>query len=532
MSLLLRRRARQYLISPLRKTLHDRMPASGNQSTTQYRERAKSLEVDLAFSQQSYPAYLRPSNFYTPAQVIGSFGNAEKGECCEGRSVATGGRILAIRAMGSALSFLDIYHDGHRLQVIVNASTLAATGNDYEHLIGSLQRGDCIEIEGTIGRSKVGELSIRAHTLRIVAPCLRNIPSLSAPELTEEHRVRWRHLDLLSKPEHIRPFQMRSHIIRHVRRFLDERHYLEVETPTLSDKKGGAMARPFHTKLDTLSLPLTLRVAPELFLKQLIVAGFDRVYELGKVYRNEGLDPTHNPEFTSLEIYQSYASRADMMLLARELLASTASSIKGTSQLSYQGGTLDFASPFEEIDIVPALESLLGVTFALADEEELIKQCTFILHQHHVHFDESNKSASYLFDKLIGHWLEPLCQKPTFLLNHPLFMSPLARCHPQNPLLSDRFELFVVGRELMNGYSELNDPAQQQARFRQQAIERGRGSEEAHPADEDFVEVLAAGMPPTAGCGIGIDRLVMLLTDKRHIRNVLLFPLCKPKLDK
>lgn len=531
MSLLLRRGASRRLTSPWGKTLHDGTTVLGGLLTRHYRERAKGLEGDRAVSQPSYPSYPRPSNFHTPAQVIASFSNVKKEAGGEGCIVVTGGRVLAIRTMSSTLSFLDIYHDGHRLQVIVNASTLAAKGNDYESMIGSLQRGDCIEIEGTIGRSKVGELSIRAHTLRIVAPCLRNIPSLGAPELTEEHQARWRHLDLLSKPEHMRPFQLRSHIIRHVRQFLDERHYLEVETPTLSDKEGGAMARPFHTKLEALSLPLTLRVAPELFLKQLIVAGFDRVYELGKVYRNEGLDSTHNPEFTSLELYQSYASRIEMMSLARELLMSTANSIQGSSHITYQGEKLDFASPFEEIDIIPALESLLKVTFDLSDEEELIKQCTFILHQHHVHFDGSNRSVSYLFDKLIGHWLEPLCQKPTFLLNHPLFMSPLARCHPENPLLSDRFELFVAGRELMNGYSELNDPAQQRTRFLQQAIERGRGSEEAHPADEDFVEVLATGMPPTAGCGIGIDRLVMLLTDKRHIRDVLLFPLCKPKLD-
>jgi lysyl-tRNA synthetase class 2 len=422
---------------------------------------------------------------------------------------------------------LDLYHDGTRLQVILNASTFQ-TPKDFTTRLLSLQRGDIVQVTGLISRSKSGELSIRANDIHTLVPCLRNIPDIHAPEMTEEHRTRWRHLDLLARPDSINVFKRRSVIIRNLRDFMFAHDFIEVETPVLSSKAGGAAAKPFKTQLEALDIPLSLRIAPELFLKQLIIGGFDRVFELGKVFRNEGIDATHNPEFTTLEMYQSFASMNDMILLAEDLLSYLANSITNDSSINYQGNRISFEGPFQRIQIVPTLEEILKVRFDFDDAIGTLKMCRELLISHDIKYDASNKTLSYVFDKLIGHFLEPKCVQPTFLVNHPMFMSPLARPHPTHSHLSARFELFIAGRELMNGYSELNDPSLQRQNFSQQMTEREAGHFEAHLPDEDFVAALEAGMPPTAGCGIGIDRLVMLFTDKRHIRDVIFFPLNRP----
>ena len=492
-----------------------------------YEER-QALSRDGGLAEQ-YPEYTA-GPCMTPASIYAQYGGYTADELSAMQQVhRVGGRVLAFREHSNKLVFLDLHHDGTRIQVILSASAFSSP-HQFHASVESLQRGDIVQVTGSVGQSKSGELSIRASDIQILAPCLRNIPDIHAPEMTEEHQSRWRHLDLLARPDSLKIFKMRSQIIQDLRTFMAAHRFTEVETPILSTKAGGATAKPFTTQLEALGIPLSLRIAPELFLKQLIVGGFDRVYELGKVFRNEGIDATHNPEFTTLEMYQSFASVEDMMALAEDLLAFLATSVLGgdAHSLNYQGQQISLEGPFRRIDIVPTLEDALNVKFDLANAGEMLDLCRALLDKHSIRYNQLNRTLSYAFDKLIGHFIEPSCIQPTFLLNHPAFMSPLARPRPSNKHLSARFELFVAGRELMNGYSELNDPHLQRQAFAQQQAERQAGHDEAHPPDEDFVAALEAGMPPTAGCGIGVDRLVMLLADQRHIRNVITFPLNRP----
>lgn len=308
--------------------------------------------------------------------------------------------------------------------------------------------------------------------------------------------------------------------MRLLRDFLHQRHFTEVETPILAASVGGALATPFRTSSAALDTELALRIAPELHLKRLIVAGFGRVFELGKVFRNEGIDTSHSPEFTMLELYQSFSSVTEMMALAEELLCTALGQLGGGPQWG------DVRAPFERIDIVPALESRLGIVFDFADEQRLTDQLSTALSRQGI--SHASKSLSHMFDRLIGALLEPHCQAPTFLINHPICQSPLAAALPDRPHLAARFELFVGGRELMNGYSELNDPYEQRSRFVHQALDhQARGEQEAHVVDEDYVRALEVGMPPTGGLGVGVDRLVMLLNGARHMRDVILFPLSR-----
>lgn len=452
-------------------------------------------------------------------QEYGSQSGAQLRE--QGAWVAVGGRLLAFRKMSARLIFADLYQDGERMQIVFNA----AHTRDFDTIRSSLQRGDIVEVRGLLDRTSAGELSVRAHSLTVLAPCLVNFPDIHAPDMTEEHRSRQRHLDLLARPDGLGLFKLRSQIIALLRALLTSKGFLEVETPILSSKCGGANALPFTTHMKSLDLPLALRIAPELFLKQLIVAGFDRVFEVGKVFRNEGLDSTHNPEFTSLEMYQSFATVDDMIHLAEEICRELSKGIDG-HQLD---GRIDLSVPFNRIDIVSVLEDRLKTRFEFDDPCRVARQCVEILARHHIPYDASNQSASYLFDKLVGAFVEPLCEQPTLLLNHPVISSPLAASLPDRPHLAARFELFIAGREIMNGYTELNDPQEQRRRFKLQLLERNAGNEEAQLPDEDYCQALEVGMPPTGGCGIGIDRLVMLLAGKRHIRDVILFPLHRPK---
>lgn len=485
-----------------------------------YEERQ--LHSQLGKLDKCYPQCSNPLSRKTPSTIRKEFDSMSVEQLWEAETqVLVGGRLLAFREMSSRLMFVDLYQDGERIQVILNAAITC----DFDLVRERLQRGDIVEVMGSVDRTKAGELSVRARSVSIVAPCLVNFPHINAPELTDEHRSRFRHLDLLSRPETIKTFHLRNQVISLLRTSLAEKGFTEVETPILASKAGGANARPFSTHLNSLDIPLRLRIAPELFLKQLIVAGFDKVFEIGKVFRNEGLDSTHNPEFTSLEMYQSFASIKDMMRLSEELFTFLAQRI----DLKHcRNETIDFGSPFRTIDIVPTLEDLLHVKFNFETDLALRRQLIELLEAHTIPFDLSNRSLSYLFDRLIGKYLEPLCVQPTFLVNHPLFCSPLAACLPDRPHLSARFELFVDGKEIMNGYTELNDPQEQRQRFMAQAAERGVGNEEAQLLDEDYCKALEVGLPPTGGCGIGIDRLVMLFAGKGHIRDVILFPLNRP----
>lgn len=481
----------------------------------------------------AFPSYARPSQFITPRQIIEKYRHASSTFPQE--SLVVGGRVLAIREMSSKLAFLDLYHDGYRLQIITKDPSI----------LESIQRGDIIEVVGILSQTRAGELSIRAERIKVLTPCIQNVPSLHAPNLTDDHKCRWRHLDFISRPINLKFFHLRTRIIRAVQKFLEEQDFMEVETPILSTKVGGALARPFITRLNyndhvdvaksklesksKSESKLYLRIAPELYLKRLIIGGMDRVFEIGKVFRNEGIDTTHNPEFTMLEMYQSFASARDMMNLTKELLVFVAKKVEQTAEfkeiIEFKEIT-DFNQDFQIIDIVPELESILKTKFALKDPINLQNQVNELLNLHQISHDVRRTSLSYRFDKLIAHFLEPLSkQQPTFLINHPLFMCPLAAHHPNNTLLADRFELFIQGHEIANGYSELRDPHEQWQRFREQA--RNQDDSEATIPDKDFVDALEAGMPPTAGCGIGIDRLIMLLMGQSHIRDVILFPFLK-----
>lgn len=451
-----------------------------------------------------------------PQDLLEEYGRLSGEELERAQAKATvGGRILAFREVGSKLVFIDLYHDGGKIQVIMNATCTAF----FDETLGQLQRGDIVQVGGVLCRTRAGELSIRASSITLLAPCLLNIPDIHAPLMTESHRAQQRHLDLLARPSKLEAFRTRSRLVRLLREFLHQRHFIEVETPILATSVGGALAAPFRTSSTALGTELALRIAPELHLKRLIVAGFDRVFELGKVFRNEGVDASHSPEFTMLELYQSFSSVAEMMALAEELLCTALGQLGGPRWDSVR-------APFERIDIVPTLESRLGIVFDFADEQRLADQLLAALSLQGI--PHASKSLAHMFDRLVGALLEPHCQAPTFLINHPICQSPLAAALPDRPHLAARFELFVGGRELMNGYSELNDPHEQRTRFVRQALDhQTRGDQEAHAVDEDYVRALEVGMPPTGGLGVGIDRFVMLLNDARHMRDVILFPLSR-----
>jgi lysyl-tRNA synthetase class 2 len=406
---------------------------------------------------------------------------------------------------------LDVVQDNTKAQIILNKSAFPSS-DAFEQIKEGLRRGNIVEANGIVTRSKTNELSLKATELSVLAPCNINLPD---KEMDIENRTRYRHLDMLSSDSMIQVLKTRAHLLRHLRHFLDSRGFFEVETPILASKYGGANARPFVTEHNS-SLPLYLRIAPELALKQLIVGGMEKVYEIGKVFRNEGIDSTHNPEFTSCEFYLAYANSEDMIDLLKAWLQSSLPEI--------------FAAPFERIDIVPFLESKLGISLPLSPSLEGSRFLTQVLRSFDMRASKLTMAQQY--DKLIGHFIEPFTEKPTLLMGHPICMSPLAKSRPSNPLIADRFELFYKGSELANGFAELNDPELQRRAFLQQVKDKQDGDSEAHPPDEDYVQVLEAGLPPTGGCGIGIDRLVMLATGLDHIRDVLAFPLLRPRPNK
>lgn len=377
-----------------------------------------------------------------------------------------------------------------------------------------IQKGDIVEAVGFPGRSKSGELSCKLEKLRVLAPCLINLPDDKIGIKNSDLRSTKRHLDLIANPESYRTFLRRSQIISAIRKFLESKSFVEVETPILWDLSGGAVARPFKTE-DSSGNSLNLRIAPELFLKKLIVGGFERVFEIGKQFRNEGIDSTHNPEFTSCEFYAAYTDLEEISLLLQELFKELA---------DICGGNEDLSRDFDRIDLVRELERLCGVKIDPRDPRSFLQKG---LLRHLPSCTDPNHPGK-VFDKLVSNLIEPNCINPTLLYGHPTFLSPLAKEATGRPGISDRFELFVKGRELANAYSELNDPVEQSLRFKAQAEQKesvSGGDKEIPEADESFVEAMRAGMPPTTGCGIGIDRLVMLLTGQTQIRNVLFFPM-------
>jgi len=423
--------------------------------------------------------------------------------------VTLAGRIMAKRAMGKA-SFAHIQDLTGRIQLYVRKDSVPEAQYDAFTI---LDLGDIIGVRGTVFKTKTGETTIKVAELTVLTKSLQPLPDKYHGLKDVELRYRQRYVDMIVNPEVQQTFILRSKIIQSMRRYLDSLGYLEVETPTLHSIAGGAAARPFITHHNALDMELYMRIAIELHLKRLIVGGLEKVYEIGRVYRNEGTSTRHNPEFTMIELYEAYADYKDIMSLVENMVSHIAQEVLGTTTIQYQGQQIDLAPQWRRVSMVDAVKEVTGVDFGvqMTDEE------AHALAKEHMTF-------GHILNAFFEQFVEETLIQPTFVTGHPLEISPLAKKNEQDPRFTDRFELFIVAREHANAFSELNDPIDQRERFEAQLQEKEQGNDEAHEMDEDFIRALEFGMPPTGGLGIGIDRLVMLLTDAPSIRDVLLFP--------
>ncbi len=432
------------------------------------------------------------------------------------QEVRIAGRLMAKRGQGKA-GFAHVQDFSGRIQIYVRQDSVG----DLQYEVFSIcDLGDIIGVTGTLFRTKTGELSIRATDVRLLTKSLRPLPEKFHGLKDVEIRYRKRYLDLIVNPEVMQTFVARSKIISTMRRYLDERGYIEVETPTLHAIAGGATAKPFITHHNALDMQMYMRIAIELHLKRLIVGGMEKVYEIGRVYRNEGVSTRHNPEFTMIELYEAYADFEDIMTLTENLIASIAEAVKGSTVIEYQGIQVDLTPKWKRAHMVDLVRDATGVDFwqHMSDEE------AHALAKEHKVVVEPSMKFGHIVNEFFEQLVEETLIQPTFVYGHPVDVSPLARKNEADPRFTDRFELFIVAREHANAFTELSDPIDQRERFLAQLEEREQGNEEAHMMDEDFVEALEIGMPPTGGLGIGVDRLVMLLTDSPSIRDVLLFP--------
>lgn len=434
--------------------------------------------------------------------------------------VKMAGRIMAIRGHGKTC-FMDMQDKTGRIQVYVRKDVI---GEENYALIKLMDIGDTVGITGTAFRTHMGELSIKANSVEMLSKSLRPLPEKWHGLKDVETRYRQRYVDLIVNPEVRDTFVKRSQIIRSVREVLNSHDFLEVETPILNTIAGGAAARPFISYHNALDMQVYMRIAPELYLKRLIVGGMDRVYEMGRVFRNEGIDNRHNPEFTSVEIYQAFADYRDMMDLTEEVVVKTAEKVLGTTTINYEGTAIELASPWKRMSMIEAVKEYSGKDFTnVTDLEEaraIAKELNVAV--------EPSFGIGKIINACFEEYVEDKLIQPTFITGHPKEISPLAKSNPENPEITDRFEAYIYGRELCNGFTELNDPIDQKERFLKQVEERANGDEEANMMDEDFVNALEYGLPPTGGLGIGIDRLVMFLTNSSTIRDVLFFPTMKP----
>ncbi|NPV70959.1 MAG: lysine--tRNA ligase [Firmicutes bacterium] len=449
------------------------------------------------------------------AGIHGSF------ETLDGKDVSVAGRLMAIRHHGKA-AFGDVQDLTGRIQVYIKMDTVGERAFD---LFSTLDVGDIVGVSGTVFRTRKGEVSIWARRFELLTKCLRPLPEKWHGLKDVEVRYRQRYLDLIVNPGVRDTFITRSKIVRSIRQFLDKRGFLEVETPAMQPIAGGATARPFITHHNALDIDLYMRIALELYLKRLIVGGLERVYEIGRNFRNEGISTKHNPEFTMLEIYQAYGDYTDMMSLCEEMISTAAQEVFGSTKIAYQGHTVELAPPWPRMRLLDAIKQYSGIDVSGVQTDE---EARAVASKAGLTMDKAVTKGS-IIDKLLEAYVEPNLIQPTFLTDYPVEVSPLAKRMPDNPSLTYRFEAFAGGREIANAFSELNDPIDQRQRFLEQVREKSKGDDEAHPMDEDFITALEYGMPPTGGMGIGIDRICMLLTDSPSIRDVILFPLLKPR---
>ncbi|MGE7828768.1 lysine--tRNA ligase [Paenibacillus sp. NPDC093718] len=426
------------------------------------------------------------------------------------------GRIMAKRGMGKA-SFAHIQDLSGRIQIYVRQDSIAEA--QYE-AFSILDLGDIIGVKGVLFKTKTGETTIKVKELEVLSKSLYPLPEKFHGLKDVELRYRQRYVDLIINPDVQKTFIARSRIIQSMRRYLDSQGYLEVETPTLHSIAGGAAARPFITHHNALDMELYMRIAIELHLKRLIVGGLEKVYEIGRVYRNEGISTRHNPEFTMIELYEAYADYKDIMALTENMIAHIAQEVLGTQVISYQGHEVDLTPQWRRVSMVDAVKEVVGVDFSV----EMSNEEAHRLAKEHKVPVEPHMTFGHILNAFFEQFVEETLIQPTFVTGHPVEISPLAKKNDVDPRFTDRFELFIVAREHANAFSELNDPIDQRQRFEGQMKEKEQGNDEAHEMDEDFLRALEYGMPPTGGLGIGIDRLIMLLTNSPSIRDVLLFP--------
>lgn len=438
-----------------------------------------------------------------------------------GAEVSIAGRIMQKREMGKA-GFAHLQDITGKIQIYVRADTVGETPYKAYDL---LDIGDLIGVRGTVFKTKTGELSIKAKSVEVLSKSLLPLPEKYHGLKDVELRYRQRYVDLIMNQDVQQTFITRSKIIQSMRRYLDSRGYLEVETPTLHAIAGGAAARPFITHHNALDMQLYMRIAIELHLKRLIVGGMEKVYEIGRVYRNEGISTRHNPEFTMIELYEAYADYQDIMKLTEEMVAHIAQEVLGTTTITYQGQVIHLAPPWRRVTMVDAIKEVVGVDFSVEMTDE---EAHRLAKEHNVPV-EPMMTFGHIVNQFFETFVEETLIQPTFITGHPVAISPLAKKSDKDPRFTDRFELFIVAREHANAFTELNDPIDQRERFEAQLLEKEQGNDEAHEMDEDFIRALEYGMPPTGGLGIGIDRLVMLLTDAPSIRDVLLFPLMRER---
>ena len=446
---------------------------------------------------------------------------ADHFDALEGKTVRLAGRIMSRRGMGK-VSFLDLRDSSGRIQLYAKIDVMGE--ETYRAMQAALDIGDIVGVEGEVFRTQRGEISIKANAVTILSKALLPLPEKYHGLTNTDARYRQRYLDLIMNPEVRDVFVKRSKIISAIRAYLDGQDFLEVETPVLHTQAGGAAARPFITHHNTLDMDMYLRIALELHLKRLIVGGFDRVYEIGRNFRNEGMDRTHNPEFTMLEFYQAYTDINGMMDQTENLIRFVAHKVLGTGKVEQDGVEIDLDQPFARVSMLEAVKQYAGVDFT---QVETLEQARALADQHHIHYEPRHKKGEIL-NLFFEEYCEEKLIQPTFLTGHPVDISPLAKKDPENPEYTQRFELFICGSEYANAFSELNDPIDQRERFEAQAAQKAAGDDEACEVDEDFLTALEYGMPPTGGMGMGVDRLVMLLTGAASIRDVLLFPTMKP----
>lgn len=436
-------------------------------------------------------------------------------------SVTIAGRIMTKRGKGKA-GFAHIQDLSGQIQIYVRQD---AVGEAAYEIFNTMDMGDIVGVTGVMFKTKVGELSVKAQEIELLSKSLRPLPEKYHGLKDIEQRYRQRYLDLITNPESLDTFVMRSKIIQSMRRYLDAQGFLEVETPMMHSIPGGASARPFETHHNALDIPLYMRIAIELHLKRLIVGGMEKVYEIGRVFRNEGVSTRHNPEFTMIELYEAYADYEDVMALTENLVAHIAQEVLGSTTVMYGEEEIDLTPQWKRLHMVDAVKEHTGVDFWEQMSDERARE---LAKEHGIQIQDSMKFG-HVVNEFFEQKVEEQLIQPTFVYGHPVEISPLAKRNPEDERFTDRFELFIVAREHANAFSELNDPIDQRERFEAQVQERDQGNDEAHLMDEDFLEALEYGMPPTGGLGIGIDRLVMLLTNSPSIRDVLLFPQMRNK---